>query len=77
MNRLYPVFILEGNPNIVLVFEYLFDSFSKKKQMGHMFLIVFSISVKVIQLKREANALKNKKKIVKVVKGTGPVESTN
>ena len=34
--------------------------------MGHMFLMFFSISVKVIQLKREANALKNKKKVVEL-----------
>ena len=55
-----------GKPKIVLVFEYLFDSFARKKKlMDHMFvLMVFSISVKVIQLKREANALKNKKKVV-------------
>ena len=38
----------------------------QKKQMGHMFLMFFSISVKVIQLKREANALKNKKKVVEL-----------
>ena len=32
--------------------------------MGYMFLKVFCNSVKVIQLKRAANALKNKKKVV-------------
>ena len=41
--------------------------FRKKSKWAIFFLWFFSISVKVIQLKREANALKNKKKVVELM----------